>query len=173
MGKKVKVAFCSANPQDSDEFLDIDEELRQIGQRLDSSTHGDRFELVPVPAATHSDLINAFNKHQPDVLHFCGHGSEHGIYLRGVDRELEILTGEELAEFIGVLAIRATAGYSPICSAIQRPPLLRFSGNMASSRLPGCRTAIFKIAWVLARDSSRTTTTRDPSCAFIAFSDDG
>jgi len=75
--KKIKVLFLAANPKGTSS-LQLDEEIRAITQKIRSSDYRDLFELVSVWAVRADDLLQAFNEHKPDLVHFSGHGSSEG-----------------------------------------------------------------------------------------------
>jgi Tfp pilus assembly protein PilF len=74
MTNKVKILFLAANPVNQLTSLRIDEELREIKQKIHQSTN--RLELVSEWAVRASDLQQALLQHQPDIVHFSGHGSQ-------------------------------------------------------------------------------------------------
>jgi hypothetical protein len=62
-------------PGISETPLALDEEMREIQQKVRTSKHRDSIQLVWRPAARPDDLIQAFNEIQPHVVHFSGHGT--------------------------------------------------------------------------------------------------
>ncbi len=74
---RIKVLFFAANSLDLVP-LRLDEEIRDIEQRIRSSRHRDSVELVSRWAVRPADLLQALNEHQPHVVHFSGHGSPNG-----------------------------------------------------------------------------------------------
>jgi CHAT domain len=74
---RIKILFLSANPIDTNR-LRLDEEVREITQKIRSSKHRDVLELVSVWAVRPDDLLQALNEHQPHFVHFSGHGSPTG-----------------------------------------------------------------------------------------------
>ena len=74
---KVKVLFLAANPIDTDR-LRLDEEIREIGEKIRASEHRDIVELVYVWAVRADDMLQSLNEHKPHIVHFSGHGSQLG-----------------------------------------------------------------------------------------------
>lgn len=71
----IKVLFLAANPSDTTR-LRVDEESRAIDQALRLAEFRDRFELVQHWAVSVADLQGLLLRHNPDIVHFSGHGSE-------------------------------------------------------------------------------------------------
>jgi hypothetical protein len=69
-----KLLFLAANPLDTDP-LRLDEEMRAIDISLRQADFRDQFELRSHWAVRISDLQELLLRHQPDVVHFSGHGS--------------------------------------------------------------------------------------------------
>jgi hypothetical protein len=77
----ITILFVGANPLDGAR-LRLDEEVRGIDAALRRGTLRDRFELKQVWAVRMLDLQAALLQHQPQILHFSGHGSSaNAIYL--------------------------------------------------------------------------------------------
>jgi hypothetical protein len=74
MSNKVKILFLAANPKDSSK-LRLDEEIREIQDRIRAAEFRDSFDLVSRWAVRPLDLLQAFNEIQPHIVHFSGHGS--------------------------------------------------------------------------------------------------
>ncbi len=81
MPDSIKILFVSANPNGTAP-LQLNEEFREIDQKIRASKYRDALELVPVLAARRDDIIEALLRHEPQIVHFSGHGSrERGLYL--------------------------------------------------------------------------------------------
>lgn len=70
----IKILFLAANPQDTDR-LRLDEEIRGIKQALLQAEYRDHFAIEQEWAVRVSDLQSHLLRHQPDIVHFSGHGS--------------------------------------------------------------------------------------------------
>ena len=75
-----KILFASANPKDTKQ-LRLDLEARQIQEALKLNENRDDFEIVTCLAMRVKDLQGALLKHQPNIVHFCGHGKTEGLVL--------------------------------------------------------------------------------------------
>lgn len=74
MTEKVKILFLAANPKAST-LLRLDEEIRQIHEKIRAAAFRDSFELQSRWAVRPLDLLQAFNELRPHVVHFSGHGT--------------------------------------------------------------------------------------------------
>ncbi len=75
MNQPIKILFLAASPADMAR-LRLDEEIRGIEQALRQTEYRDRFELKQAWAVRVTDLQAHLLRHQPDIVHFSGHGSE-------------------------------------------------------------------------------------------------
>jgi len=73
-GDQVKVLFLAANPKDSSP-LRLDEEIRSIDQALRQAEFRDNFDIRQHWAVRVADIQGYLLRHQPDIVHFSGHGS--------------------------------------------------------------------------------------------------
>lgn len=73
--EKIKVLFFAANPRDQQQLL-LDEEVRDIEQKLRLSEFRDSVELRSRWAVRTGDLLQALNELKPRIVHFSGHGSQ-------------------------------------------------------------------------------------------------
>lgn len=74
MGEKIKILFLSANPRDTSRIR-VDEEAREIFEKIEEGTARGAFELFKYPATRVSDLQRLLMMHRPHIVHFSGHGS--------------------------------------------------------------------------------------------------
>lgn len=73
----IKILFLAANPLDTDR-LRLDEEFRAIDEALRKSAFRDHFDLLSHWAVRVDDLQELLLRHQPDIVHFSGHGQSTG-----------------------------------------------------------------------------------------------
>lgn len=73
--KEIRVLFLASNPQDQT-ALRLDEEVRDIKQKLRASEYRDSVELISEWAVRPGDILQALNEHKPTIVHFSGHGSD-------------------------------------------------------------------------------------------------
>jgi formylglycine-generating enzyme required for sulfatase activity len=100
---KIKVLFIKASPPGG-EPLDHDTELRGL-QELQ------RFDVIPVIAAKVADVLPALRAHEPQILHFAGHGDKTGalVFNNVGGTSYQFLRGEQLAEMLWVHQAEAKA----------------------------------------------------------------
>lgn len=78
--ERIRVLMLAANPL-STTRLAIDEEARQITERLRLSRDRDAFDLITCWAVRRMDLLQYLNQHSPHIVHFSGHGDRTGDIL--------------------------------------------------------------------------------------------
>src|SRR5690242_14677029 len=82
MREKIKILFLSANPLTTP-HLNIDQEVRQIREKLAIGSKSDLFELLINVPTDKKDLRQILLEHRPQIVHFSGHGiSEQKIILK-------------------------------------------------------------------------------------------
>src|SRR3954447_9154917 len=74
MTNKIKTVFIAANPTRNSR-LTLDEELRDIQQKIRAAEHRDAFETIVAPAAHPDDIEQVLLTHKPVLVHFSGHGT--------------------------------------------------------------------------------------------------
>lgn len=105
--RHVEVLFFAADPlsvaPSTRPRLLIDEEAREIRQKVRMSLYRNRLKLNTHWAARTDDLVQALNETQPQVVHFSGHGGGRGLVLVAADgtREHRVDT-DDLQEFFRV-----------------------------------------------------------------------
>lgn len=72
--KKIKILFLAADPI-NEVRLRLGEEVREIDAKLQQAAFRDKFVLEQQWAVRVSDLQGHLMRHQPDIVHFSGHGS--------------------------------------------------------------------------------------------------
>jgi hypothetical protein len=75
MSEKIRILLLSANPWNTSRIL-IDEEAREVFERLHEGPYRERFELFNYPAARPRDLQRLLLCYRPHIVHFSGHGSK-------------------------------------------------------------------------------------------------
>jgi hypothetical protein len=92
-----KILVLSANPVNTSK-LRLDEEVREIQSALERSRHREEFELIPRLAVRIDDLRRALLDHEPEVVHFSGHGDEtDGITLEDNSGHAQLVSTESLS----------------------------------------------------------------------------
>lgn len=72
--ERITVLFLAANPLNAPQ-LRLDEEVRSISDTIRKSEHRDSVKLQSVWAIRPPDVLQALNEHNPQIVHFSGHGS--------------------------------------------------------------------------------------------------
>jgi hypothetical protein len=73
MKDKIKILFLASNPTDTS-HLRLGEEVRQIDENISNGSKRESFELIQHHAVRVTDLQRVLLKHEPHIVHFCGHG---------------------------------------------------------------------------------------------------
>jgi len=118
----IKILILTANPKiPGYEPLRLDAEVRQIEEALKRSQHRDRFQLETQLATRTEDLRRALLDHQPQIVHFSGHGSgENGLVLENDAGTMQLVSSETLehlfaaSEYSEVECVLLNACYSEI-----------------------------------------------------------
>jgi hypothetical protein len=85
MMEKTRILFLSANPWTTSRIL-VDEEAREIFERLQEGPFRERFEFQKHGATRPMDLQKLLLTHQPHIVHFSGHGSKKQKIILGGER---------------------------------------------------------------------------------------
>jgi hypothetical protein len=91
-----KILILAANPRSAPR-LRLDEEVREIEERVRGARHRDRFEIQTRWAVRLRDLRQGLLDVEPHFVHFIGHGSEDGLLLRDEVDFPEQITTEALS----------------------------------------------------------------------------
>jgi hypothetical protein len=75
MTEKIRILFLSANPWTTSRIL-VDEEAREIFERLQEGPYRGRFELFNHAATRPIDLQKLLLFYRPHIVHFSGHGNK-------------------------------------------------------------------------------------------------
>lgn len=73
MTEKIRILFLSANPSTTN-WISVDEEAREIFERIQEGPHRDEFELHKHTATRPTDLQKWLLMYRPHIVHFSGHG---------------------------------------------------------------------------------------------------
>ncbi len=100
----IKILFLSANPADT-RRIRIDEEIRAIDQYLlQQAKHRDRFAIQQHHAVRIADLQSALLRHEPDIVHFSGHGSASSdIFLENDAGAMHPVSPDALSRLFSIL----------------------------------------------------------------------
>lgn len=75
MTEKIGILFLSSNPWSTGRIL-VDEEAREVFERINEGPYRHRFELHVHTAIRPQDLQKLLLMYQPRIVHFSGHGSK-------------------------------------------------------------------------------------------------
>ena len=75
MTEKIRILFLSANPWTTSRIL-VDEEAREIFERIQEGPYRTRFELYNHAATRPIDLQKLLLFYRPHIVHFSGHGNK-------------------------------------------------------------------------------------------------
>jgi YARHG domain len=77
----MKILILASNPRND---LDLNQEIRDLKDVIDSSRNRQEFEVEDALAVRVGDLQELLFKHQPQIVHFCGHGGgQPGLVFEG------------------------------------------------------------------------------------------
>lgn len=103
MNQSLKVLFLSSNPKNISRIR-LDEELREVDERIRLGNCRDQIELIPHFAVRPRDLAQALLRHQPHIVHFSGHGSPaDGIILEDNNGQTKFVSADALANLFAVI----------------------------------------------------------------------
>lgn len=102
MTEKIRILFLSANPWTTGRIM-VDEEAREIFERIQEGHYRDRFELQKHTATRAIDLQRLLLMHKPHIVHFSGHGSKkQKIILSGSPGRGKTIDQQGLVEVLGL-----------------------------------------------------------------------
>jgi hypothetical protein len=102
MTEKIRILFLSANPWTTGRIL-VDEEAREIFERIQEGPHRDRFELHKHTATRAIDLQRLLLLHKPHIVHFSGHASKkHKLILGGAPGRGKTIDQQGLVEVLAL-----------------------------------------------------------------------
>lgn len=91
------ILILASNPKGTS-VLDLDREIRDIREGLRRSQNRDQFDLEVRGAVRPIDLSRALLEVQPQIVHFCGHGSgEEGLVLEDDQGNAHPISSDALA----------------------------------------------------------------------------
>lgn len=97
-----KILILSANPTNTSPLC-LDKEVREIQAGLERSRNRDQFEIISKWAVRPEDLRRALLDHEPQIVHFSGHGAgDEGLVLENDAGEWQLVSTEALANLFGL-----------------------------------------------------------------------
>ena len=102
-----KTILVLASSPTNEARLRLDKELREIDEGLRRSQHREKFTLQPKFAVRPDDLRRALLDFNPQIVHFCGHGSgENGLILEDDVGLAQLVPTQALANLFKRFATR-------------------------------------------------------------------
>ena len=102
MEEKIRILFLSANPWTTSRIL-VDEEAREIFERIHEGPHRNNFELHKHVATRTHDLQKLLLLYKPQIVHFSGHGSkQHKLILGGTHGRGKTVDQQGLADIFAL-----------------------------------------------------------------------
>ncbi|MDJ0797125.1 MAG: AAA-like domain-containing protein [Calothrix sp. MO_167.B12] len=92
-----KILLLSANPTNTSK-LRLDKEVREIEAGLERAKCRDEFEIISKWAVRVDDLRRALLDHEPQIVHFSGHGEgNQGLVLENNSGQMQLVSASALA----------------------------------------------------------------------------
>ncbi len=99
----IKIFFLAANPSGT-QRLNLDQEIRAIDSALRQTEAQDLFDVRSHWAVHISDLQGLLLRHQPEIVHFSGHGSERSeIILLDENNRAAAVPARALSDLFGIM----------------------------------------------------------------------
>ncbi len=93
----IKILFLSADPSDASR-LRLQQECRDIEEKLQLAKHRERFVLRPRLSARVGDITQAMFDVEPQIVHFSGHGTSTGaLCFENVSGQIQPVESSALA----------------------------------------------------------------------------
>lgn len=100
---RCRLLFLAANPSGT-AMLSLDEECREIGEKIRGAEYRDQLEFVAKWAVQPQDLLQHLNEVRPHIVHFSGHGSpSEEIMLQDSARTLKTVSKVALRHLFATL----------------------------------------------------------------------
>lgn len=113
--EKINVLFMASNPIGSAP-LRLDEEARAIHETITKSKHRDSVEFVTRWAVRSSDILQAINEVNPDVIHFSGHGTDTDeLVLQNTDGSPKFITKEAIVQTMATVSDKVRLVFFNTC----------------------------------------------------------
>lgn len=138
------ILILAANPRDT-ASLRLDQEIRDISTGLERAKYRDRFNLKALMAVRPRDFQRAMLDHNPQIVHFCGHGEGTALTTNSdtpaAQRQL-IPLGQKSAEVEG-LAFEDDTGKTKLIDAASLASLFKlFADQVECVVLNACYSQV-------------------------------
>ncbi len=99
-----RILLLSANPKNTTP-LRVDEEMREIQEGLRRAKHRENFVIETAQAVRYRDIRRAILDHEPNIVHFSGHGAgEEGLIFEDETGQSKLVEAEALAGLFELFA---------------------------------------------------------------------
>jgi len=119
---EITVLFLASSPEDL-EPLRLDQETREIQQRLRASKHRDSIKVEWRLARQLRDLMDDLNETRPHVVHFSGHGNQRELAFENADGDTKSLSNELLAQLLSASSDRIRLAVFNSCQSAAQAEL--------------------------------------------------
>ncbi|KAK5635503.1 hypothetical protein RRF57_011215 [Xylaria bambusicola] len=99
LSRPVTVLLISADPRNASAAR-LDEERGALRRALRETDFRDRINIENIHGCYVDDIQVALNDHQPDILHFIGHGDKAGLYLEDRDNMAKLVPMTAFADLL-------------------------------------------------------------------------
>jgi hypothetical protein len=100
--KQITVLLMAGTPEGGELPLRLDREIREIDHKIRFGEYRDQIRFEQTQATQVSDIIDALNRFDPEVVHFSGHSSGSSLLFEDRDGTAHALRGEDLALLLQV-----------------------------------------------------------------------
>lgn len=116
----ITVLFLASNPIDTPS-LRLDAESRSIQEMIRKSDYRDTIRFETRWAVRTSDLLQAINEVNPDIIHFSGHGASNGdLAFENANGQSKLVTKEAMTQTIMTLSDKVRLIFFNACfSSVQ------------------------------------------------------
>ena len=100
----ITILFLASNPKGTGQ-LRLDEESRNIYEKIRMSEYRDTIKFETRWAVRTSDIFQAINETNPTIIHFSGHGCDNGdIVLENPDGSPRLITSDAISQAIATVS---------------------------------------------------------------------
>lgn len=111
----ITVLFLASNPIDTPS-LRLDAEARAIQEMIRKSEYRDTIKFETRWAVRTSDILQAINEVNPDIIHFSGHGAPNGdLAFENINGQTKLVTKEAMTQTIMTLSDKVKLMFFNAC----------------------------------------------------------
>lgn len=123
----ITVLFLASNPIGTQQ-LRLDAEARAIQEMIRKSEYRDTIKFETRWAVRTSDLLQAINEVNPDIIHFSGHGAPNGdLAFESANGDCKLVTKEAIAQTIMTISDKVRLIFFNACfSSVQAEHVVQY-----------------------------------------------